>query len=590
MTARVVQLTTVPETLGFLRGLIGMLRQEGLDVQVLSSPGAELLRFARAEQVEGHAVPMVRGVAPLRDLAALVRIVTVLRRVAPRFVHAHTPKAGLLGMLAAWLLRVPVRIYHVHGFAFLTSTGPRRRLLITCERLACRMSHRVLCVSRSVREVALREGLCSPAKITVPAAGSIDGVDAARRFNPAAVDPRQVLALRQVHRVPRDAGVIGFVGRLVPDKGLGELAEAWTLLAREDPSLHLMLAGSYELHDPLPHAVRQGLEHDDRVHRLGHHQDMPCFYAAIDVLALPTRREGFPQVLLEAAAMERPVVASSIPGCLDAVVPGVTGTLVPASDPQALARALEAYLGDTGLRRRHGLAGRERVLREFRPQAVRDAIRFEYQALAGRAVSPRGQAAKRLLDLAISLPALLFLAPLMAIIAVLVLAALGRPVCFRQLRPGRHERPFTLLKFRTMRTALDHDGRPLADSARLTRLGRWLRRTSFDELPSLWNVARGDMSLVGPRPLLLRYLPYFTPRERLRFQLAPGITGWSQVHGRNECSWDRRLEYDAWYVEHRSLKLDMRIMLMTIGQILSGRGVVVDPRSRMLNLDEERSG
>ncbi len=177
----------------------------------------------------------------------------------------------------------------------------------------------------------------------------------------------------------------------------------------------------------------------------------------------------------------------------------------------------------------------------------------------------------------------------MAAVAVAIRLSMGRPVLFRQIRPGLGERPFTLLKFRTMIDALDADGRPLPDTARLTRLGRFLRRSSLDELPQLWNVLRGEMSLIGPRPLLPRYLPWFTQEERLRFTVRPGITGWAQVNGRNTSSWDERLAMDVWYVRHQSLSLDARILARTLANSIRGTGVATDPSDVMLDLDVERA-
>jgi lipopolysaccharide/colanic/teichoic acid biosynthesis glycosyltransferase len=159
------------------------------------------------------------------------------------------------------------------------------------------------------------------------------------------------------------------------------------------------------------------------------------------------------------------------------------------------------------------------------------------------------------------------------ITAGLVRVSMGSPVLFCQQRPGLGGRPFTLVKFRTMRDATDPAGRPLPDAQRLTRVGRLLRRTSLDELPQLWNVLKGDMSLVGPRPLLMEYLPRYNDRQRRRHDVRPGITGWAQVNGRNALSWEEKFEHDVWYVEHRSLGLDVKIVLMTLGQVFAGRGV-----------------
>ena len=184
-----------------------------------------------------------------------------------------------------------------------------------------------------------------------------------------------------------------------------------------------------------------------------------------------------------------------------------------------------------------------------------------------------GRAGKRLLDIALASAALIVLLPLMAVVGLLVLAALGRPVFFRQLRPGLRSRPFTVYKFRTMRESASRDGAPVPDAERLTRLGRILRATSLDELPTLWNVVRGDMSLVGPRPLLVEYLPRYTAEQARRHEVRPGVTGWAQVNGRNATTWEERLRLDVWYVDHRSLALDLRILARTVGLVVRRRGI-----------------
>jgi lipopolysaccharide/colanic/teichoic acid biosynthesis glycosyltransferase len=184
--------------------------------------------------------------------------------------------------------------------------------------------------------------------------------------------------------------------------------------------------------------------------------------------------------------------------------------------------------------------------------------------------------AKRMLDIVVSAAALIVLAPVLAAVAVAVAVALGRPVLFRQVRPGLGGRPFRLVKFRTMIDAQGPDGRPLDDSERLTRFGRLLRSSSLDELPELWNVLRGDMSLVGPRPLLMRYLPLYTPEQARRHDVRPGLTGWTAVNGRNALGWDEKLALDTWYVDNRSFALDLKILVMTAIRVLSRRGVAAE--------------
>jgi lipopolysaccharide/colanic/teichoic acid biosynthesis glycosyltransferase len=180
---------------------------------------------------------------------------------------------------------------------------------------------------------------------------------------------------------------------------------------------------------------------------------------------------------------------------------------------------------------------------------------------------------KRLFDLLVAATALLVLALPMLALALAVRLHLGKPVLFRQLRPGRHGVPFRLIKFRTMRELYDARGELLPDEERLTRLSRFLRATSLDELPELWNVVRGEMSLVGPRPLLMEYLPLYTPEQARRHEVRPGITGWAQVNGRNSLTWEEKFELDVWYVDHQSFLLDLEILWRTLIKVLSADGI-----------------
>jgi sugar transferase EpsL len=184
-----------------------------------------------------------------------------------------------------------------------------------------------------------------------------------------------------------------------------------------------------------------------------------------------------------------------------------------------------------------------------------------------------GLAVKRLMDVVGSGAALLFLSPVLAVIALVVWYGIGRPILFRQKRPGLKKRLFTMYKFRTMASAVDHDGNPLPDEVRVTKTGRWLRKTSLDELPALINVFRGEMSLVGPRPLLVDYLPLYSPEQQRRHDVRPGITGLAQVMGRNRLSWEERFELDVWYVDNWSMRLDLTILAKTVVKVLRGEDV-----------------
>lgn len=188
---------------------------------------------------------------------------------------------------------------------------------------------------------------------------------------------------------------------------------------------------------------------------------------------------------------------------------------------------------------------------------------------------------KRLFDILVSLLVLAVMAPVMAMVAAAIAAKLGTPVFFRQQRPGLNGEPFEMIKFRTMSDARDGNGELLPDEQRLGALGKFLRKTSLDEFPELWNVLKGDMSLVGPRPLLMRYLDRYTPEQARRHEVRPGITGWAQVNGRNALSWEEKFRHDVWYVDNMSFWLDMKILWRTVWNVLAGSDTSADGHATM---------
>jgi glycosyltransferase involved in cell wall biosynthesis len=376
---RILHVTTVAKTLGFLRGQVAFMSRRGFCLQ---SAGGEASGLPMNWPLPFSTIEMPRQITPFHDLRSIYQLCRLIRRFQPTIVQGHTPKGALLAMIAAALNRVPVRIFQVHGLPHTAAHGLRRTFLILSTRVSCVLAHRVFCVSHSMRHILIANRLCSHAKAIVLGNGSADGVDT-REFNPSPESLAAGQALRNSMALPTDALVIGFAGRIVREKGIGELADAWSRLRTRFPNLHLIIAGEAEQHDPVSAEVRDVLTGDRNIHLLGHWQNIRQFYAACDLVVLPTYREGFPNVLLEAAAMAIPVVATRVPGCTDAVIDGMTGTLVPPYDPAALADAIARYLTDSDLRRTHGSAARRRVISDFQPAIIHvDLLRNYLQLLS----------------------------------------------------------------------------------------------------------------------------------------------------------------------------------------------------------------
>ncbi len=570
---RVVHVLTVPLSLRFLRGQCRHLRERGYEVHVVCSAGPELDAFAREEGAHVHTLRLGRRITPIRDVQNLIGLIALLRRLRPSVVHGHTPKAGLLASIAGFIADVPVRVYSLRGLPLETAKGSKLRLLTATERVACACSGDVIAVSHSLMREALARGLCPPSKMRVLCSGSSGGVDAVR-FDRTRLGPATLSSLRSQLGILPEAPIVGFVGRLTKDKGLVRLMEAWATLRVRVPDARLLIVGSEDGTDPLPHDCLEAIKVDPRVCRVPFTESIEPLYGLMDVLVLLSEREGFPNVVLEAAAMCVPAVVLRATGSMDAVVDGKTGRIVDREDRSGLVEALAGYLENPDLRVSHGRNARARVEADFRQMPIWEAITARYDYLRKRP-RQRGlrRAIKRSLDVVLGVALLAGTAPLHALAALVLLAVQGRPVLFTQPRVGYQGRVFLLRKLRTMSNARGPDGALLPDEARLGRVGAVIRSLSLDELPQLWNVLLGDMSLVGPRPLLPEYLPRYTPEQARRHDVMPGLTGWAVVNGRNSTSWAERLALDTWYVDHWSLALDLEILLRTASTVLLRRGV-----------------
>jgi lipopolysaccharide/colanic/teichoic acid biosynthesis glycosyltransferase/glycosyltransferase involved in cell wall biosynthesis len=516
-------------------------------------------------------VPISRTISVFRDLQALATLAWFFGRERFDAVHSLTPKAGLLAMTAAWVTGVPVRLHTFTGQVWATRQGLARSFLKLMDLLIARCATFTLTDSASQRRLLIAEHVVGADRIDVLEHGSVSGVNGAR-FRPDAVRRKRV---RDRAGIAETDLVLLFVGRLTHDKGVLDLARAFAVLAAERLDVHLILVGPDEqMLRPAIAALCGGCER--HLHFVEFTDTPEEIVAAADVLCLPSYREGLPNVILEAAAAGIPTVASHISGIVDAVAEGRTGLLHEPRDVGDLLARLRMLAADPALRRRLGDAARHRVERDFQTEALTAALIDLYARLRARAGLTAGwyrRFGKRVLDAMLAGAAIVVLLPLGAVMALAIRANLGTPVLFRQRRPGRHGVPFDLIKFRTMLDRKDVAGNPLADGDRLTALGRFLRAASLDELPELWNVLKGEMSLVGPRPLLMAYLDRYTPRQAGRHDVRPGITGLAQINGRNALSWERKFELDLEYVECCSLALDLKILASTVWQVLNRRGI-----------------
>jgi glycosyltransferase involved in cell wall biosynthesis len=353
-------------SLTLMRGLPRYLHEKGWDVHIVCAPGPRLEDLRTEDGITVHALAMAREPRPFADLRALMAWMRLLRRVRPDVVSVGTPKAGLLGGIAARMSRVPFRVYHLRGLRLETTSGMRRRILTALERISMRCAHVVVSVSPSLRRRAIEFGLTRDEHVRVLGQGSSNGVDVSRTVPTAAARAARRRKLGLDARVP----VVGFVGRLTTDKGLDTLAEARAILAERGVDHQLLIVGGMD--DNADPAIPEALRAAGRPPvETGFVPDAAPYYAAIDILCLPTLREGFPNVVLEAASAGIPAVTTNATGAVDSVVDGTTGLIAAAGDARSLAERLQQLLeAGPEVRRAYGAAARERVEREFSREHV----------------------------------------------------------------------------------------------------------------------------------------------------------------------------------------------------------------------------
>jgi len=364
---------------GFIEGQAADLKTRGHDVVIISGPGPEISQLAHQEGATLYTIPFTRTLSPFQDLLHLRDIINILRREKPDVVNAGNPKSAFLILLAAYLMKIRLRIFTMHGLVSDHRTGWVRSVIVWSERTSCRFAHRVVIVSHQLQQHAIELGLVKPEQSVVLANGSCNGlqVERFRLTHPVRVAADRFLASQQIGEEDK---VIGFVGRVNADKGIEVLFASMELIWQKWPQVRLLMVGPLEEGHGLSASIVHQIHEDPRIVFVGKQAEMPVMYAAMDLLVLPSFREGLPNVLLEAASMGLPMIASNISGCSDVIQHGVSGYLFPAGNHLALANLIEAFLENPADSLAMTLKAQQFVHESFSQTEMREALYDLYQA------------------------------------------------------------------------------------------------------------------------------------------------------------------------------------------------------------------
>ena len=516
--------------------------------------------------VDFRQLPMERtSTNPIADVRTFLSITSLIRKEKPDIILAYTQKPIIYGGLAARLFS-PGRFYALQsGLGFVYSPENKnqtlRRFVSFLYRQALEKASVVFVFNSDDRAHMLEHGMIAPSQEVIQVAGS--GVDPVY-FPPAPL--------------PEGPPVFLLIARLMKDKGLFEFVEAARRVRAVDPNVKFQILGPF---DDNPAGIsRQDVDSwvaEGAVEYLGETRDVRPYLARSTVFVLPSfHREGLPRAILEAMSTGRAIITCDSTGCRDTVLEGENGFLTPPQDAAALADAMLRFVREPSLAQRFGERSRNLVHEKFDVRLVNDML-LEAMGLTGNAPeaphTDRPSILQRITDIVIGGGGLIVASPIIAIVAIGVYFSMGQPVLFRQKRAGRFGRPFELIKFRSMTDERDENGELLPDEKRTTPFGKLIRRLRLDELPELWNILRGQMAVVGPRPLFLESQPNLGQPGKERLSIRPGLTGWAQVNGNALLDDDHKLQLDLWYVKNRSLKLDFQIVFLTIWVMLAGEKV-----------------
>ncbi|MBC7913376.1 MAG: glycosyltransferase family 4 protein [Pyrinomonadaceae bacterium] len=378
---KLIRISTVPITLlVLLRSQLKFMAQH-YDVLAVSSKGAALDEVGEKAGVRTVGIDMTRKITPFKDLVALWRLYILLKKERPTMVHTHTPKAGILGMIAARLAGVPLRLHTVAGMPLLEKTGVTRKLLDFVEKLTYKCATNVYPNSGLMKQIIIENRYCNPDKLKVIGNGSSNGIDTSF-FDPALIEPEASSQLRNSLNIQPEDILYCFIGRIVADKGIHELIDAFSQLALENANVKLLLLGLFERHlDPLSKAAEDAIKGNDSIIWVDFQKDVRPYLSISDIFVFPSYREGFPNVVMQAGAMGLPSIVSDINGCNEIIDNGINGLIIPVKDKTALHKAMEELLLNIDLRQRMADCSRRIIVEKYDHHFLQSEMLKEYAGL-----------------------------------------------------------------------------------------------------------------------------------------------------------------------------------------------------------------
>lgn len=381
MKPKLIRITTVPISLDKLLGKQLSFMNQFFRVTAVSADEEELKKVAGKYGVQYHHVEMTRTISPIKDLKAVWKLYRFLKQEKPEIVHSHTPKAGIVGMMAAYFAKIPVRMHTVAGLPLMESTGVKRKILDTVEKLTYRFATHVYPNSEGLKEFIVKEKFCLPQKLSIIANGSSNGIDTAY-FSSDQISEAQKATLKNVLGISKDDFVFVFVGRLVGDKGINELVKAFSNLKLETLHLKLILVGPFESElDPLFPETLTEIENNPNIISVGFQSDVRPYFAISSALVFPSYREGFPNVVMQAGAMGLPSIVTDINGCNEIIVEGGNGLIIPVKNSDALQSAMQKMTGEKQVFEEMAENARPMIASRYEQSVVWAALLKEYRRI-----------------------------------------------------------------------------------------------------------------------------------------------------------------------------------------------------------------